>query len=63
MYRERLVEPTDSETFKRPAKRPKNSVLENRLLRLEGYGLLRPWEDALIEYLKEVTSTEHSGRC
>jgi dTDP-4-dehydrorhamnose reductase len=47
------VEPTDSETFKRPAKRPKNSILENRLLKLEGYGLLRPWEDALKEYLKE----------
>ncbi len=47
------VEPTDSETFKRPAKRPKNSILENRLLKLEGYGLLRPWEEALKEYFKE----------
>ncbi len=49
----KTVEPTDSETFKRPAKRPKNSILENRLLKLEGYGLLRSWGDALKEYLKE----------
>ena len=55
----KTVEPTDSETLKRP----KNSALENRLFRLEEYGLLRPWEEALMEHLNEVKSTEHGGRC
>lgn len=59
----KTVEPTDSETFKRPAKRPKNSILENRLLKVEGYGLLRPWEEALVAYLKENRTTEVCREC
>ena len=40
-----------SERFKRPAKRPANSVLGNTMLRLEGIGPLRHWEEALDAYL------------
>jgi dTDP-4-dehydrorhamnose reductase len=61
-FQDQIIEKTDSESFKRPANRPKNSILENRLLRIEGYNLLRSWEEALMEHLNEVKSTEHGGR-
>jgi len=41
------VEPCSSEEFVRPAKRPKFSVLENTKT-----SPMRPWEDALKEYLR-----------
>ena len=37
----------------RPARRPAFSALDNRALRLEGEPSLRPWRDALAEYVKE----------
>lgn len=43
--------PTTSERFRRPAKRPANSVLGNTMLRLEGISPLRHWEEALDAYL------------
>jgi dTDP-4-dehydrorhamnose reductase len=46
------VQPTSSERFVRPAKRPKYSVLSSRSL--EPYGIqMPPWQDALERYLKE----------
>ncbi len=48
----KTVNPVTSEQFRRPAKRPANSVLGNTMLRLEGLQVLRPWEEALGEYLK-----------
>jgi dTDP-4-dehydrorhamnose reductase len=45
------INPVTSEQFRRPAKRPANSVLGNTMLRLEGLEPLRPWEEALEEYL------------
>jgi dTDP-4-dehydrorhamnose reductase len=46
------VQPTSSERFVRPAKRPKYSVLSSRSL--EAYGIqMPPWQDALERYLKE----------
>jgi dTDP-4-dehydrorhamnose reductase len=45
------ITPTTSDKFDRPAKRPSFSVLENTMLRLEGLKELRPWEEALSEYL------------
>jgi dTDP-4-dehydrorhamnose reductase len=45
------VNPVTSEQFRRPAKRPANSVLGNTMLRLEGLEPLRPWHEALEEYL------------
>ncbi|WFN35337.1 dTDP-4-dehydrorhamnose reductase [Methanogenium sp. S4BF] len=41
------VEPCSSEEFLRPAKRPKFSVLENTKT-----NPMRPWQDALTDYLK-----------
>ena len=37
----------------RPAERPAFSALDNRVLRLSGLLALRPWRDALAEYVKE----------
>lgn len=45
------ITPVTSGMFKRPAKRPANSVLGHTMLRLEGLGEMRHWEEALAEYL------------
>jgi dTDP-4-dehydrorhamnose reductase len=47
-----MVKPTTSDKFPRPARRPAYSVLNNTMLTLEGIEPLRPWEEALKEYLK-----------
>lgn len=57
------VNPVSSEEFKRPAPRPKYSVLDNFMFKLVELNSFRTWEDSLIEYLeaeglKEVAITE-----
>lgn len=57
------VNPVSSEEFKRPAPRPKYSVLDNFMFKLVELNSFRRWEDSLIEYLeveglKEVAITE-----
>lgn len=57
------VNPVSSEEFKRPAPRPKYSVLDNFMFKLIELNSFRKWEDSLIEYLeveglKEVAITE-----
>jgi dTDP-4-dehydrorhamnose reductase len=47
------VHPVTSDFFPSRARRPAFSVLENARLREEGYGLLRPWREALAAYLQE----------
>jgi len=49
---DKRISPVASEMFKRPAKRPANSVLGHTMLRLEGMSEMRPWETALEEYLR-----------
>jgi dTDP-4-dehydrorhamnose reductase len=46
------INPTTTEKFKRPAKRPAFSVLGNTMLRLEGIGPARHWKEALKDYLR-----------
>ncbi|HDH05218.1 MAG TPA: dTDP-4-dehydrorhamnose reductase [Nitrospirae bacterium] len=46
------IKPTTSDKFKRAAKRPAFSVLDNAMLRLEGLDELRPWKDALKDYYR-----------
>ena len=48
------LEPCSAKDYKRPARRPKFSVLENRNLRLCGYEPLRPFEQALADFLSRV---------
>ncbi|RJQ49083.1 MAG: dTDP-4-dehydrorhamnose reductase [Nitrospiraceae bacterium] len=45
------INPTTSEKYKLPAKRPAYSVLNNTMLRLEGIKELRNWKEALMDYL------------
>jgi dTDP-4-dehydrorhamnose reductase len=45
------LEPIRSKDLDRPAPRPKNSVLRNYCWELEGWPLLRPWPEALRDYL------------
>jgi dTDP-4-dehydrorhamnose reductase len=49
------IKPITSDKYKRPAKRPSFSVLENTMLRLEGIKELRNWKEALKEYLSQNT--------
>lgn len=48
------VKPVKTEDFPRPAPRPKFSVLENFVLKNSGFSLLRSWEEALADFLKEL---------
>ncbi|MBI5632428.1 MAG: dTDP-4-dehydrorhamnose reductase [Nitrospirae bacterium] len=48
------VMPVTSEEFKRPARRPALSGLNNTMLRLEGIAALRHWSEALEQYLKQA---------
>ena len=45
------LEPITSKDLDRPAARPRNSVLRNYCWELEGWPPLRPWADALRDYL------------
>jgi dTDP-4-dehydrorhamnose reductase len=47
------VAPIDAADLDRPAARPPMSALDNRALRLAGLPSLRPWRDAVTEYVKE----------
>lgn len=44
------VEPCTTDEFPRPAPRPKNSVLENFCLGLQGLDVMQPWQDAWREF-------------
>ncbi|MDH5174898.1 MAG: NAD(P)-dependent oxidoreductase [Elusimicrobiota bacterium] len=48
------MKPITSEELNRPAKRPKFSVLENSVRKLQGWKSLRHWKEALKDYLKEI---------
>jgi dTDP-4-dehydrorhamnose reductase len=47
------VAPLDASDLDRPAARPLMSALDNRALRLAGLPSLRPWRDAVAEYVKD----------
>ncbi len=47
-----IVIPCSSEEYKRPAPRPKYSVLENYMLKMTSKFMLKEWQEALEIYLK-----------
>lgn len=51
------VAPLDAADLDRPAARPPMSALDNRALRLAGLPSLRPWRDAVTEYVKDWDTT------
>lgn len=48
------LEPCTTDEFPRPAPRPQYSVLGHTALRANGFTLLRPWRQALSEFLEEI---------
>ena len=50
---ERIV-PTKTEDLRRPAKRPRSSVLDNACLRAAGLAALRPWQEAFDELVCDL---------
>jgi dTDP-4-dehydrorhamnose reductase len=48
----------DAADLDRPAARPPMSALDNRALRLAGLPSLRPWRDAVTEYVKQWDGAE-----
>ena len=56
------VRPVTSDDSPRPAKRPKNSVLRNHMLQLQGMDIMPHWKEALEEFMNSVNSqrsTDH----
>jgi dTDP-4-dehydrorhamnose reductase len=49
------LHPTTSEAFGAPARRPPYSVLENQALKSLGIDRMRPWRDALADYIRMKT--------
>jgi dTDP-4-dehydrorhamnose reductase len=43
--------PCTTADYPTPARRPKNSILENRRLKAQGLNLMRPWQDDLHEFI------------
>ena len=56
------VEPVSSEEFKLPAPRPRNSVLENDRLKRDGLPLMRPWQNAVDEYIRRFPEVSDKDR-
>ena len=50
------VEPVSTAEYPVKAERPQYSVMNNKLLRLRGLDVMRPWEEALQDYM------EHEGQ-
>jgi dTDP-4-dehydrorhamnose reductase len=44
--------PVTTAEFPRPARRPANSVLANERLDQEGFPRLRPWQEAVQDYIR-----------
>lgn len=56
---EASVAPVTTDKFPRPAKRPAFSSLDNMMLRLTVGDSMRPWEDALKEFILDLETTEY----
>jgi len=55
-----LIAPVSTLEFPRAAPRPANSILANARLQREGFRLMRPWQEAVREYVKEEFRIERA---
>ena len=55
------IVPITSDEWKVPARRPAFSVLDNYHLRLLGIEEMRPWQEALTDYMAEKGHLEHTS--
>jgi dTDP-4-dehydrorhamnose reductase len=53
------IAPIDGSQLVRPARRPLMSAMDNRALRLAGLPGLRPWREAVTEYVQQWDAKEH----
>lgn len=56
------VNPCTTEDFPRPAHRPRNSVMEHLSIRTNGFKDIRPWQEGLRAFLKELQSNEKESQ-
>lgn len=49
-----VVKPVTTEEYNAPAKRPKYSILENRMFKLTTDFVFADWHDAIAEYMKRI---------
>jgi len=52
------MRPVTSEEFPHPAKRPKNSVLENYMLKLQGFDVMPEWKESLGKFMELIDSQQ-----
>jgi dTDP-4-dehydrorhamnose reductase len=52
------IEPVSSDAFPLPAPRPRMEAIRNYVLQLLGLNWMRPWEEALADYIKNRIITE-----
>lgn len=55
------IVPVTTAEFPRPAPRPKSSVLDNFLLRIQGMDIMPTWQDALKEFMTAIDSHQWSA--
>lgn len=53
------LHPTSVKEFAAPVKRPFYSVLENAALKAQGLDRMRPWRDALADYMRRRAAAAH----
>jgi dTDP-4-dehydrorhamnose reductase len=49
---DRQITPCTTADYPLPAHRPKNSILENHRLKVQGINLMRPWQDDLAKFIR-----------
>jgi dTDP-4-dehydrorhamnose reductase len=55
------VVPVTTEEFPRPAPRPRNSVLDNLLLKIQGLDRMPPWRESLSTFMAQTRCEEEEG--